>query len=756
MNVFTNGGNGTGTVNPGKLGFTGSLEVAKKFLSLLGGKNEAFCYQTFDDSPAKSGHLVRVLHGTIDELSPELHRLNQEGAGIFVTINEIKPGTSRKKENVTRVRALVLDLDCVPLKPVLKSSLQPHIVVQTSPGKYHCWYFVDGCSLERFTELQVALARRFGGDLSVKDMPRVMRLPGFYHQKNPDKPFLVKAIHENQNPAYLTQELIERIGLDLTKDPENSAKQVSSNGMDGENIFEGGRNNFLASEAGKYKFQGVTNPDVMFPILCQINQTRCKPPLPNSEVKVITNSICRYPQRRPLTDAGNAERLFDQYCGELKYCHQWGKFFIWNGVEWEVDDSSQVYKLAINSVRGVFDEVKHTTDKKMQKRLAQHAIASQSKSRLTAMIDLVKHLVPVNPEEFDANPWHINCRNGTIDLKQKKLLPHNPANLITKTFNAKFDNSAECPRWETFVHEIMAEDQGMVDFLQRTLGYGMSGSTDEQCAFFLHGRGKNGKSTLLEVAMELYGGFAKKAQMATFLSKRSDSVRNDLASLCGARFVAASEAGRGKKLDEPLLKEITGSDSITCRFLFKEQFTFKPQFKIFLALNNLPQIDGVDEGIWRRVRLIPFNYIVPEKDVDPNLSAKLRGEFDGIFMWILRGAINWLEHGLNPPTPVIEATGSYRQDEDLLENFFDERCVLDQQGARNGLEKEIGTVPVAEIYSDFVRWLGDQRAERVTKRLFGRLMSERGFRSEQKKIDGVNTKVYRGLRLSGHGDFDFQ
>lgn len=371
------------------------------------------------------------------------------------------------------------------------------------------------------------------------------------------------------------------------------------------------------------------------------------------------------------------------------------------------------------------------------------AKTSQSKPRLDAAIHLSKHQVAVSTGQLDADQFLFNVQNGTIDLKNGKLMPHNQGHLITKISPVEYDPEATCPTWDRFLIEIMGGNQEMVEFLQRAIGYALTGKTSEQCLFLLYGVGRNGKSVFLETLMSLFSGYSKKAEMKSFLERKGDAT-NDLATLVGARFVSASEIGRSKSFNESLIKEITGQDQITARFLYQEFFTFSPRFKIFLATNAKPQIKGVDEGIWRRMKLIPFDVVIPKEKVDKHLAGKLRGELPGILRWAVKGCLVWQRDGLQEPKVVTNATQGYRRESDHLADFFETICVLAEP---QGIPKDKLTVPSGILFLAYESYCEGSGLSCVSKRTFGVMMGERGFTAENKYQNGQTIRVYSGLCL---------
>jgi putative DNA primase/helicase len=284
---------------------------------------------------------------------------------------------------------------------------------------------------------------------------------------------------------------------------------------------------------------------------------------------------------------------------------------------------------AINTVRNMHLEAWNASDANRRKAIVQHANKSESLHRLLSMIDIAKNLpdIQIKLEEFDTDRFLLNVLNGTIDLRTGELHPHDRSNLITKMIRVEYCGKPGaavplgCPTWLCFLNRIFDGNEEVIRFVQRAVGYALTGSDREQCLFLLHSTGANGKSTFIETIRSLMGEYAQQADTSSFLLRKNNSIRNDIARMRGARFVSAVEAGSGKKLDESLVKQITGGDMVTARFLFAEYFDFQPQFKLFLASNQLPEISGTDGAIWRRIKVIPFTFTIVPGSCPRNLSA---------------------------------------------------------------------------------------------------------------------------------------
>ncbi len=419
-----------------------------------------------------------------------------------------------------------------------------------------------------------------------------------------------------------------------------------------------------------------------------------------------------------LTDLGNAKRLVAHHGQDLRYCHPWKRWLTWDAVRWCPDKTGAVQALAKDTVLGIYEEARAEPDPDRRPALAKHAAKSEADARITAMLSLAESEpgIPVLPDALDADPWLLNCENGTLDLRTGQLRPHDRADLITKVIPVAYDPAATCLTWETFLDRIMAENPNLIGFLQRTVGSALTGDASDQVIFILYGTGANGKSAFLKVVAALLGEYALWTPAETFLLWRAEAIRNDLARLRGVRFVASTETEEGAKLAEGIVKRTTG-DTITARFLHQEYFDFPPTHKAFLAVNHRPTIKGTDHAIWRRIRLIPFIVTIPDEEQDPWLPDRLREELPGILNWALAGCREWQERGLNTPEEVRTATQGYRSDMDVLGAFVEECCTVG----------DTLSVTAKDLYKAYADWAKDAGERTMTKKSFGTRLGEKGF-----------------------------
>lgn len=427
------------------------------------------------------------------------------------------------------------------------------------------------------------------------------------------------------------------------------------------------------------------------------------------------------------TELGNARRLVTLHGDSLRYCHPWSKWLIWDGDRWRLDEAGSVFQFARDVVRELHLEVEAVTDDAARKAARTWALGCEAEKRLNAMVSLCRHEVgiPILPGQLDSNPWLLNCPNGTLNLKTGALGPHVRDDLLMKRTGVAFQSDASCPLWVAFLHRIMAGDETLIGFLRRAAGYALTGSVSEHALFFLYGRGRNGKSTFLNTLLYVLGDYGITINADLLTSKNQDEHPTGVADLHGRRFVSTIEVEDGRRMAESLVKTLTGGDRIRARRMRQDFYEFDPTHKLFLAANHKPTVRGTDEGIWRRIKLIPFKVQIPDSDVDKELGERLKSEGPGVLAWAVSGCLQWQEAGLQEPQAVTEATSEYRAEMDTLAAFLDERCTVD----------EATKVRAGDLYKSYVEWCRETGSYQLSMNKFGRLMTERGF--EQVKVNSV-------------------
>jgi putative DNA primase/helicase len=434
------------------------------------------------------------------------------------------------------------------------------------------------------------------------------------------------------------------------------------------------------------------------------------------------------------TDMGNGKRLAHRHGEDLRHLKKWTKWFVWDQRHWSLDDTDAVARLGKETALSIYSEAVDADDEERQK-IAKHAIASEGRSRIDAMIYLAKSEpeIAIKPSDLDKDPWLLNCLNGTLELSTATLREHRREDMITKLCQVAYDPDALCPLWDLTIKRIFAGNTHLISYFQRLCGVALTGSVREQILPILYGVGANGKSTILNALLAMFGpDYAMKATPDLLLVKRSESHPTDRASLFGMRLIVAIETAEGSRLNESMIKELTGSDIIRARRLYEDSWEFKPTHKIMLCTNHRPEVKGTDHAIWRRLKMVPFNVVIPDEDQDKDLPDKLLGELPGILAWCVRGCVAWQEIGLSEPSEVTAATKEYRDGEDILGEFITENCVI-------GDPYRIKASELYEKYRDHSEESGESP---VTLRKFGLAMTERGY----KRLPSAGT-WYLGIDL---------
>jgi putative DNA primase/helicase len=439
------------------------------------------------------------------------------------------------------------------------------------------------------------------------------------------------------------------------------------------------------------------------------------------------------------TDIGNAELFIDHHGELVRYCASEKKWLVWSGGSWEWDNTEISVYFAQNTVKEMLAQAFKVEDEDKRKASILHAIRSSSMTKIEAMLHLARACpeIAVRTDELDGNPLLFNCDNGTFDLGTMKLKAPDPSDLITRRSLVRYDPAAQCPNWKKFLREITANCQPVIDYLQRAAGYSLCGEVTEHVLFLVWGSGQNGKSTFIEALRNVFGPYASAADFSTFASGRSmGGARNDIARLARSRLVTASESEKGCALAESLIKQLTGGDTVAARFLYLEAFEFKPMFKLWMFTNYLPKNSGGD-GIWRRVKLIPFSVRIPDDQIDGNLPVKLQAEASGILNWVIEGYAQFRVQGLNTPDEIKSATSGYRMQEDVLGRFIAACCSIGP--AFN--------VKARTLYEAFQAWTSSFGEPGLDERKFAQVITASGI-TGKRTAEG---RMWQGITLAVPG-----
>jgi len=447
----------------------------------------------------------------------------------------------------------------------------------------------------------------------------------------------------------------------------------------------------------------------------------------------------------PPNDLGNAELLSESYGDMIQYCIEKREWLCWRDNEhvWATDDG-YFFEILCDIVRMRTEEVQradhfetgddYLLDSKKVKLWANSSGASghiQSLAKLASR--MIKHRV--SKSALDANPYLLGCKNGILDLRTATVRPGQKRDMMTMLCNANYISNAKCPRFEAFLRDITLNRQELIDYLQEMLGYALSGLTTEQVLFLLLGFGANGKSTFLRLFQSLLGIYAWTTPLSTFVYGEHRGIRSDIAAFQGKRLVLSMEMNHGKRLDEALIKTATGEDAITARFLYKNESQFTSEAKIIIAANAEPVVVGGDLGIFRRIKVVPFDAVFMGAQDNKALFAELVQETDGILRWAVEGFQRWFSRGrLNEPAIVADASAEYKEKMDIVGEFIKYFCCTKNKDDRTS---------IALLFETFDAWCKKSCFESIGKKLFSTQLQQKGL----KRAKSGPKRQFKGIKL---------
>jgi putative DNA primase/helicase len=551
-------------------------------------------------------------------------------------------------------------------------------------------------------------------------------------------------------PQWLLAELLAE-----APSPNGRPKRVAK--TLGQSIPEGQRDSTLASIAGTMRHRGMSAEAIEAALRVE-NESRCDPPLSDGDVSRIAQSVGRYPPGNDafansdepdvhLTDLGNARRVVARHGHELRFCHPWKSWLTWDGRRWADDTTAEIVR-RVNETQGILyqcvaSQIQHLGDvgddderkKELARltRLLKHALAWEDARAIDRCLKLAtsEPRIPILPAQLDADPLVLNVLNGTIDLRTGRLREHRRDDLLTKLAPVEYDTNATCPRWLRFLERIMDRNGELISYLQRVVGYCLSGDVSEQCLWLFHGGGANGKSTFLGAILSMLGDYAMQAVSELLVQKHNESHPTERADLFGKRFVCTIETEQGKRMAEALMKQLTGGDKVRARKMKKDFFEFEMTAKLVMAANHKPEIRGTDYAVWRRIKLVPFIVTISDEDKDKELLRKLKAELPGILRWAVEGCLAWQRHGLGEPDEIRQATARYQADQDVIATFLATQCIL----------HSTAKVQTSRLFSTYQEWSGDKT---TTQKAFTEVMAGKGYPS----VAGTgNRKFYQGVGL---------
>lgn len=763
------------------------ITAASTFLLWIDPTAAGWCFRTFPDAGTGPGHNFT---GTLDQHAAALAADNAAGRGCFAVIN----AGGHKRADIKRVRAVFADLDGAPLAPVLAGPLLPHIVVESSPGKFHAYYLCNGLAPDQFAGVQRAIAAHFGSDPSVIDLSRLMRLPGYTHAKG--EPFTTRVIKWNGHARFTGDQILQAFPpVTAKRTPTSVAAAAATTPATVEPTPEllgdlrsalatlpaDNRGDWIAAGAalrclgdvGKAlwiewsdsspKHRADTDPDVW----TSIGHDSTGPAAIFAKAQAAgwanPRSAAASAARvfadggalpvasgafSPCSHLANAYRIVTRYGDRLLWVEGIG-WHVW-GPPWKADELAArrvvhgLGRIIADDAAAMASWVAAAPDK-MTREQREKAMADRFKwagqSEGEKIIDpsmrMAAALLNCKATDMDANPDLLGLPDGVLDLRSGTVRPHRQTDRITKAAGCHFDPQAVAPTWQRFVAEVMGHDPALINYLQRLAGYALSGRRGDHLLPILYGSGANGKSTFLHALQSVMGDYASTAAPGLLVASSGEQHASATADLPGRRLIVVSETGEFGRLNEEQVKLLTGGDRIKARHLYQRAFDFEPTHLLILQTNHRPRVAGTDEGIWRRLRLIPFTVTIPPERRDSTLLDQLRAELPGILAWAYRGLQAYQRDGLATPEAVRLATADYRGASDQVGAWLADCCAEDRTA----------TASSVELYASYSLWCSINGERGRSQRDLGLRLSERGLERTRSPA-GIR---WIGIRITGNG-----
>ncbi|MGA7323867.1 MAG: phage/plasmid primase, P4 family [Rhodomicrobium sp.] len=669
------------------------------------------------------------------------------------------------------------------IKRLAAFPLKPAFLIDSGGGLQPLWALKDAfefpneAAIAEFEKINKALAKALGGD-ACHNIDRVMRLPGTVNFPNAKKrkqgrhTTVARLLRSNPEAEYTFEEIAASVApyveQEAAANGEAAFEDIGTE--EGDKIYErlpqslqekldfedeGDRRKHVHHVLLSLCEEGLTNAEILevsagrafrrkFSKLAymkrEIRKARAEWKRKGSKINGQAGDdfepIAEAAER--WTDLGNARRLVRLHGENLRYVPEWGRWLAWAGHTWQRDATGGVTRLAKQTIESLHAEAAGLRDEARRTELRKFAIKCEAAARIQGMIELAKTELPVilAAEAIDGDPWLAGVKNGVIELKTRTFRPGRREDNITRVLGVDYDPGARCPRWLEFLARIMARDAELIAYLARAVGYSLTGRTIEEVIFILYGLGANGKTTFREVIFALLGDYALASNADLLMTrKNAGGATPEVAALHGARFVAVNETAEGDFLNEARVKFVTGTDKIAGRMLHENYVTFGPTHKTWITTNHRPIVRGTDEGIWRRLQLIPFTETIPFKERDRDFRQKhLMPELAGILNWALDGLQDYLRQGLNPPERVKASIADYQDDMDVIGQWLAARTVSDASAK----------IRTAVLHSDYAKWSQDEIGWQRTPKAFGRALMNRGFKTSK---GAQGARMIKGLRL---------
>jgi len=733
-----------------------------------------------------------------EQLLPKLQRINDQGAGIFVARNQCTGSRNiANVTRVRGVHADMDDVTDAQLASVYEA-LHPSIVVQSSePQRFQLYWQLaadESLGKDEAKAINQCLAMRHGADKAAVDVARLLRLPGFKHMKyraDGKTPTVVATYYGHTYTADQIRQAFPPVsrtpsGCEAAKAPLDTrwepqklngklATVASTVAVKYPKLWAGDWENTVRARgevgypsqseadlalaghiARACKSAGIEVDSLAGAVEAVFNSSRMGRSdkwVDRDDYRDRTISMALSNSYSSSTgtahsglvldshgDVRNA-RAFAQCAGrQFLYVATRDRWLKWVNEKWILCEKDEHVAMAkdvcgqiLTAARNVFGQ-----DQERGKRLMQDAMAAHNLTRITAMLKLAvsEPEMATTDRELDSDPYLLGVRNGVVELRTGLRYFNQPEMQITRYCHAGFAEDATCPKWMRFLDEIFMYDAETIACVQRLLGCTLLGLATEEKLIICYGHGSNGKSVFSNVIHKIMGGYSITAPPSLLTARRQDDngPRNDLAALAGARYVSINEMQAGDRLDEQIVKMLAGREPISARFLHQEFFEFTPSFTPWLRTNHKPIVTGLDDGIWRRLVLLPFSRKFTDDEKDPELEQKLLVEQDAILMWMVEGAKLYLKEGLIKLSPRMRfELGTYRNESDLLGEFLSDQCTPDQTG------KAFQT----NVYTSYRNWCDVNGVRPLSKKTFTQRLAERGYPEAK---SGKN-RFYIGLVL---------
>jgi putative DNA primase/helicase len=445
------------------------------------------------------------------------------------------------------------------------------------------------------------------------------------------------------------------------------------------------------------------------------------------------------------TDLGNGYRFANINKGKCIYVPEQDAWYLWNGKYWKRDAMGDIHLLCNDVIEYMINEERHEEGKD---HVLKWAITTKNGSHIEKMLKRASVLPEMKKSinEFDINSNLLTLKNGTINLKTGKMHEHDRGDYITKYIDIDFNPAAECDEWMGFLMNISCDNPDLIEFFRIALGYTLTGEVSEECLFFMYGKGSNGKSTFMNVIKEIFRDFYLKLSSESIMSHNISSANSkpyELADIKGKRFVLVSEVDTGDKLKESIIKDMTSRDTMQARQIRERAINFEPTHKLWMYGNHKPKISGTDDGIWRRIKLIPFQRKFEDHEKILNFDKILLSESEGILNWLISGAVDWYQKGL-PKVKIIEdATNRYRKDQDNIAYFVSDCCEINP----------VAQVKAKNLFNEYKIYCKNFGESALGRNEFYSAIREK-YEVDQRRGSG-NATIFTGIGLNHEEAADF-